>query len=149
MVDLDGVEAGGSSSAPAEAVVGSALVALRSDLCEFTGWVVTLQDGDGGTLPMNVHRVAISGVDADGHECSMQRTVSSAELDAAREDALRKGTAGMSGSDLPRISCRETGDENILSRHDSKNAEGGRRTRSKGLGPEFGGLGLGASGALT
>ena len=41
---IDGVVAGEGSSAPADAVVGSALLALRSDLCEFKGWVITLQD---------------------------------------------------------------------------------------------------------
>ena len=40
-----GVEAGGGDPAPAEAVVGSALVALRDDLREFMGWVVEVQDG--------------------------------------------------------------------------------------------------------
>ena len=40
-----GVVAGEGSPAPADAVVGSARVALRSDLCEFMGWEVTLQDG--------------------------------------------------------------------------------------------------------
>ena len=38
-----GVEAGGDSPGPAEAIVCSGLVALRSDLIsEFMGWVVAL-----------------------------------------------------------------------------------------------------------
>ena len=41
-----GVEAGGDSPGPAEAIVGSGLVALRSDLSEFMGWVVALQGGN-------------------------------------------------------------------------------------------------------
>ena len=42
---VDGVEAGEGNPAPARAVVGSALMALRDDLHEFMGWVVEVQDG--------------------------------------------------------------------------------------------------------
>ena len=37
---VDGVEVGGDESSPTEAVVGSALLALRDDLSEFEGWQV-------------------------------------------------------------------------------------------------------------
>ena len=37
-----GVDVGGDDPGPAEAVVGNGLVALRSDLSEFKGWVVAL-----------------------------------------------------------------------------------------------------------
>ena len=65
---IDGVVAGEGSSPPADAVVGSALLALRSDLCEFKGWVITLQDGNGDNPSKDVHTVTISGVDADGED---------------------------------------------------------------------------------
>ena len=62
------VEAGGGSPRPAEAIVGSGLVALRSDLSEFMGWVVALQDGKQDTKPQGRphHAVTICKVDADG-----------------------------------------------------------------------------------
>ena len=44
---VDGVEAGEGNPAPARAVVGSALVALRDDLHEFMGWVVEVQGSAG------------------------------------------------------------------------------------------------------
>ena len=43
-----GVEAGEGNPAPARAVVGSALMALRNDLHEFRGWVVEVQGGTEG-----------------------------------------------------------------------------------------------------
>ena len=50
-----GVEAGGDSPGPAEAIVGSGLVALRSDLSEFMGWVVALQGGNEDLPPKDAH----------------------------------------------------------------------------------------------
>ena len=54
-----GVEAGGDSPGPAEAIVGSGLVALRSDLSEFMGWVVALQGGNEDLPPKDAHAVTI------------------------------------------------------------------------------------------
>ena len=61
-----GSEAGEGVSSPAEAIVGSALMALRSDLCDFSGWVVTLQEGSEETNSGDKINVTISGDDADG-----------------------------------------------------------------------------------
>ena len=47
-----GVEAGEGNPAPARAVVGSALMALRDDLHEFMGWVVEVQGGTEDNPPV-------------------------------------------------------------------------------------------------
>ena len=48
---IGGVEAGEGDPAPARAVVGSALVALRDDLHKFMGWVVEVQGGTEDNQP--------------------------------------------------------------------------------------------------
>ena len=123
---VDGVEAGGGDPAPAEAVVGSALVALRDDLHEFMGWVVEVQDGiENNTQEEEGHAVNITLNGDDGRDQEVQRVLSRAELDAAREDARREIGAGGLHSNLLRTSGGETGYENILSRHEVQFAEGG------------------------
>ena len=67
---VDGVEVGGDESSPTEAVVGSALLALRGDLSEFEGWQV------------DVH-VDIDATNADGEfQVTRYRVVKQKELDA-------------------------------------------------------------------
>ena len=45
--------------------MGSALVALRSDMSDFLGWVVTMQEGIEDTNSGEVKNVTISGVELD------------------------------------------------------------------------------------
>ena len=42
---IDGVEVGGGEPPPANAIVGSELVAMRSDLGEYLGWEVEVHEG--------------------------------------------------------------------------------------------------------
>ena len=61
-----GVEAGGNSPGPAEAIVGNSLVSLRNDLSEFMGWAVELQDGNEGTTAKDANAVTICERSAGG-----------------------------------------------------------------------------------
>ena len=70
---VDGVEAGGGDPAPAEAVVGSALVALRDDLHKFMGWVVEVQGGtEDNQLAGEGHAVNVMLSGADGADQDVQ-----------------------------------------------------------------------------
>lgn len=70
-----------------------------------------MQDGMEDTNPGDVHNVTISGVDADGEENSVQFVLTDVELEAAREDARRKGASGwrMLGSNFAAGGSQESG----------------------------------------
>ena len=123
-----------------ELSVGEALTKKRQDLAEFMGCSIEVVDDLEALTAGEKVKVKICGTHADGSELEAVGVLSESDLEAARQDAVSARTTATKFSDPPRNpDCRD-GLNFCVSRQQSQENAGGRRTRSSGAGPEFEGL---------